>query len=242
MKRYALIFTFLFSGAVVHALTLSQIRTDVRRNLRDTDATRQRYTDAVLLDFINEAQREVVNATWLVEETSSYILTPFTTFYILPNKVIAVTHAEFKNRGNSTTPLIEKTRKGLGSDNPDWKRGSGEPSEYFIDISSDSDQLTISYIPIPIVTSTGTVTLWFVVQIDDLAADGDVPFNGKRALYTHHNCLTFWATARIKAIERKVDESTFYFQLFGNCVEVTRNKANARPNYTPGIQAGGSGR
>ena len=41
-----------------YALTLSDIRTDIRRAINDnpSDTSRRRYTDAVLLDYINEAQ------------------------------------------------------------------------------------------------------------------------------------------------------------------------------------------
>ena len=245
MKRlnkflFLLAFSFgLFYGSA-QAQTLSQIRTEVRRNLRDTDSTRQRYTDALLLDFINEAQREIVNATWLGEKTSSYILTPLTTFYSLPTDLIVITNVDFKDKQNTTLPLTEMTLKGLNSENPDWRRTVGTPLDYYVDKATTSNQLVISYIPIPTTQSTGTVTVRYYYQVPDLAADADVPFDGKRHLYFYHQVIVYHATMRLKMIEKKIEEANFYATMYGNYLKIIRERLGDIPNYNPSIGVSGA--
>lgn len=241
MKRILLIVSFLFAFSVYgNTATLSQIRTEIRRNLRDTDSSRQRYTDAVLLDFINEAQREVVNATWLGEKTSSYILSPLTTFYSLPTDLIVITNVDFKDRGNTTLPLQEMTLRGLNARNPDWRRTQGTPLEYYVDKATTSSQLQISYIPIPTSQSTGTVTIRYYYQVPDLSSDSDVPFDSKRHLYTYHQAIVYHATMRIKMIERRIDEANFYATLYNNYLAIIRNRLGDLPNYNPSVGVTGS--
>jgi len=239
MKKFCLAVLPLFLFSVnCFGLTLADIRTQVRRNIRDTDATRQRYTDAVLLDFINEAQREVVNATWLIERSSSYSLSPLTTYYLLPTDLLVITHVDFKNPQGNIQPLEEKTLKGLDNGNQDWRKSNGEPLEYWVDQATTSAQQTISYIPIPTVTSTGTVTVRFYYQAPDLSAASDVPFDGKRAFYTYHQTLVYHATYRIKMIERKVDEANAYLAMYTNGLGLMRNRISTMYNYSPSISAG----
>ncbi|MEK6879598.1 MAG: hypothetical protein AABY22_08325, partial [Nanoarchaeota archaeon] len=188
IKKFLPLFIFLFIAFkdVSYSLTLSNLRTELRRILRDTDSSRQRFTDAFLLDFTNEAQREITNAIWVVEESSSRVLSPLTTYYLLPNDVITITGIEFLNSQNNYISLDETTYKKLEADNPGWRRFNAAPVEYFVDNATTTNQLVISYIPIPDSSSTGTVTVRYISQVDDLSADADVPFNGRRELYTFH--------------------------------------------------------
>ena len=195
IKKFLPLFIFLFIAFkdVSYSLTLSNLRTELRRILRDTDSSRQRFTDAFLLDFTNEAQREITNATWVVEESSSRVLSPLTTYYLLPNDVITITGIEFLNSQNNYISLDETTYKKLEADNPGWRRFNAAPVEYFVDNATTTNQLVISYIPIPDSSSTGTVTVRYISQVDDLSADADVPFNGRRELYTFHMSIVYYS-------------------------------------------------
>jgi len=233
---------FLMGLANSWSLSLSDIRTQVRRNVRDADSSRQRYTDAFLLDLINEAQREIVNATWLIEKSSSYVLSPLTTYYLLPTDLLVINHVEFKTTQGSIQPLEEKTLKGLESNNPDWRKSNGQPLEYWVDQATTSAQQTISYIPIPTNTSTGTVFVRYFYQAPDLSADSDIPFDSKRAFYTYHMAMVYQVTYRIKLIERKVDESVAYLNMYTNYMNLMQSKLGQIPNYTPSAGAAGGRR
>ena len=218
-----------------YALTLANIRTEIRRNIRDTDSSRYKYTDTVILDFINEAQRDIVNTTWLLEKTSFYVLTAGVTQYSLPTDLIVVQNIEFLDSSRQTRFLEEVTLKNLEGSNPDWRRLAGEPIQYWVDYSSTSARLQITYIPIPTTASTGTVTVRFTYLAPDLAADGDTPFDSRRHLFPYHMALVYHASMRIKQIERKTDETAFYASLYGNYLAIMMKRINEIPNYTPGM-------
>ena len=103
--KFKILFFLIFLPLLVpkvYCLTLSQIRTEIRRNLRDNVSARQRYTDDTLLDYINQAQRDIVNETWLSMRTTSYVLTANTTYYDLPTDMIVISQVYFKDKSGST--------------------------------------------------------------------------------------------------------------------------------------------
>lgn len=238
-----------FVALPVQALTLSQVRTEVRRAIRDnpSDASRYRYTDAVLLDFINEAQRETVNLTWLAEKTSSYVLTPQTSYYALPADFLAGTQAYFKYVGGDVIELDELSQKGLYDTMPTWEKESGSPVNYWVSnfpnpSASNPTTMRISYIPIPTAQSTGTVVLWYNYQVADLASDSDVPFDGRRDLIPYHMALSYSVISRIKDMEGKSAEATAYQARYDRAVLVMKDCLGRRPNFNPSMGAGGAHR
>ncbi len=239
LKRIPLCFVVVLicGGAVVHALTLSTIRDQIRRNVRDTASAsaRQRYSDAILLEFINEAQREVVNLTWLTEATTTYGLTTGTTFYDLPSDFLAVKLVEYEDTNSATIELKEKTYKRTFQDNPDWDNSITDPLEYFI-LQDDDTSLQVGYVGIPSASSTGTVTIRYLNLPSDLAADGDLPFDGKLHLIPYHYSIVYHATARLKLIESKVEEANAYVQLFNISVGLAQDRLGQSPNLFPKLR------
>lgn len=241
---------FLVFGALVlffqniHALTLAEITTEVRRRLNDNpgSSSRQRYSDSTLYDSVNSVQREVVNATWPSQNTTSYVLTAGVTFYALPDNLIAIAKVEFSDDFNGVTELSEVSLKGLYASNSDWRQQSGTPYQYYIseaNISSASlSGLQISYIPIPTSQSTGTVTIQYFNYVQDLSTTTGnlIPFDGKKQLFGYHDILVYGATARIKLLEGRLEEAKAYYGLYGAGVDVMRARINSSPNYTPGMQ------
>lgn len=245
LKRALFACLLCFAWVPVHALTLAQIKTEVRRALRDnpSDTARQRYSDAVLLDFINQAQREVVNVSWLAEKTTSYVLSAGASYYQLPEEFLAVSQVYFRNTQNQTFELEELSQKALYDQMPDWDRQQGEPVQYWVSQATATSTLNpttmrISYIPIPTRTSTGTVTLWFLHQTADLSSDTDIPFEARRHLYPYHLTLVYHVVMRIKIIEGKIDEATTYQTLYANEIGIMKDRLGRAPNYTPGMIGG----
>lgn len=242
MKCQRILFFLFFLSQSVYALTLANLKTEVRRNLRDTDPIIQRYTDAVLLDYINEAQKEVVNATWLAEKTTSYQLTALTTYYVLPQDFLAPKQVYFRSGIQTPIVLQQDSQRGLYGKYPNWERltTGSTPVEYWISNATSPSQsgvspLNISYIPIPTNTSTGTVTVWYYNLVADLSADTDIPFENRRFLYPYHMALAYHATYRIKLTERKDDEAQLYFQMFKTYIDEIKNRLGLMPDYSPGV-------
>lgn len=219
-----------------NARTLSELRAELRRNIQDTHTSRARYSDATLLQYLNEAQNAVLSATWLSLETTSYELTRGTTFYSLPGDYLSANYVEFKDARGSARILEEMSLKGLGTNNSNWKMQSGVPSQYYVDMSSTSTNQLIAFIPIPgNVSSTGTVTVWYFSKTTDMSSDSDIPFNGKLNLIPYHMSIVYHATMRIKAIEKKTDDVTFYVQLFVQMITEMRDRLGSMPNYKPSM-------
>lgn len=233
---------FLFTSYPVKALTLSDIRTQVRINIRDTDATNQRYSDTVINSLINEGQRNIVNMTWLAMKTTSYILSAGTSYYALPNDFLAAEQVYFKDRNGVTLKLNQMTQGSLYDKNPDWERFQNQPVQYWISnatapVPTSSSTLRVSYIPIPQTTSTGTVTIWYDSEVVDLASDSDIPFNGIRNLVTYHASLIYYATFRIEMIDGISDESKFYGDLFTGSIAAMKDRLGRLPNYMPSFSS-----
>lgn len=229
--------TVLICRGAVNSLTLSTIRDQIRRNIRDTASAsaRQRYSNAILLEFINEAQREVVNLTWLTEATTTYGLTTGTTFYDLPSDFLAVKLVQYEDTDSTTIELKEKSFKRTFQSNPDWDDVTTDPNEYFI-LQDDNTSLQIGYSGIPAATSTGTVTIRYINLPVDLAADADLPFDGKLHLVPYHYSIVYHATARLKLIESKVEEANAYLQLFSISVGLAQDRLGQSPNLFPKIR------
>ena len=247
MKKKFCFFLFVFlcfCSSFSYALNLGQLRTELRRNLRDTDATRRRYSDSTLLDYINESQREIVNATWLADKTTVYVLVPNTTYYDLPSDLLAVHQVYFKNKQGQTIELDEDSQKGLYDKNPDWEKDSiGTPNEFWVSnptspVVTSTANLRISFISIPNNLSTGTVTIWYYSKCADLSSDSDIPFDGRSLLFSYHMAIVYQATAKIKFSERKTDEANLYLQLFVNYVNEIKSNLGKMPDYSSGMRVG----
>ena len=250
MKRILLAISLLILWlAPAQALTLSDVRTQVRIAVRDnpSDSSRRRYSDTVLLDYINEAQREVSNATWLCLKSTTYVLSPMTTYYTLPTDLLAIDQVYFTNRSGNLRELEEKSQRGLYDSNPAWSTSRGEPIEYWVSATTNpspgaSAPLYISYVPIPTSASTGTIVMWYLNQPADLSADSDVPFENRRHLYPYHMCLAYHVITKIKILEGWGEEAITYQTLYVNSVNLMKENLGKAPNYTPGMRTGSTSR
>jgi hypothetical protein len=225
--------------AGARALTLADLETQIRRNVRDTATSGNRYSDAILDDWINEAQREVVNLTWCVETSTSYALTVGTTYYALPSNFIAAKLVTFTDTSGLTTRLDEFSFRKVYQDEANFEAASsGTPDHYFTRYPGNSnDALEIAYVPVPVTSSTGTVKVWYAYFPSDMASDSDVPFDGFNHLKPYHYVIVAQVTAKIKAIQGKFDESQFYLKEYERYVQTMSARFGAAPNYTPSVQA-----
>ena len=223
------------------ALTLSDIETAVRRNIRDTSSTaaQQRYTDTVLDAIINEGQREVVNFTWCVQTSTSRVLSSQTTYYSLPTDLISIEMVTFRDSTNQTIELDEYSEAKAYSEEGDFERSSsGAPDHYFVRYStSGGNALEIAYLPVPTTSSTGTVRVLYNVQATDLSSDSDVPFDGLNHLYQYHVTLVYYATYRIKLMEGMADEAALYIKLYEAAIATMKDRLGRAPNYSPNVKA-----
>ncbi len=225
------------------ALTVSDVRSAVRRYVRDTasSTSQRRYSDATLLLYINEAQRDVVNRTWCLQKTSSQSISVGTTYYSLPTDLIAVQEANFRETSTGITrQLTEKSERALYQENPDYERQRGPPQYYFIrNSTSAAAQLEYGLNPVPSTsTQLGTLLLDYYNQPADLASDSDIPLSSYRYLYPYHDTLIYYAAAQIKIIEGDTEEATALLNLYEARIKLMLDRLGRMPNYNPGFQVG----
>lgn len=223
-----LLFTFLLFPAAGHTLTLTQIRSDARIFVKDASSTRQRFTDTQFNTFINQGQRDIVNAVWPIQKTTSFDLVNGTTYYSLPTDIIEIGRVtrQFRN-------LLEVSLQKLDSDftNSSWALSGGTPQYYFQD-PAQTDK--IGFYPFPNSTSsTGTITVHYYAEADTLSSDSDVPFNDEERFTPYHDLLTFYTAYRIFMIEGEVDRASIYRQEYESRLQVMRDRVGSRPNFFP---------
>lgn len=225
----------------VLALTLSDIKIQVRRMTSDKADPGLKMTDAELLSYINEAQRQVVSQTWCLSNRTSQAITVNTTYYNLPTDLMAITHVEFKDVNNHTRELTEVSERATQQDNFDYERITGTPMTYFVrgSTSSASYQMQICFLPIASSsTAAGTALIDYVNQATDLSADTDVPFDGQRELYPYHYTIVYLASSMAKAV-RSDPSAAMDLQLAQAYVKLMLDRLGQMPNYNPGFRPGG---
>lgn len=225
-------------------LALSDLETQIRRNIRDTatSSSLQRYSDTVLDAYINEVQRDVVNLTTPLSNRASFTLTARTTYYSCPTDMIVPLAVYYTNQQQQVYELQEKLETSYRQNNPTYEHQIGPPTIYFIrgSTSTNVTQAQIAFIPVANNTSTGTVTMDYYNIAADLSADSDIPFDGLRVLYPYHDVIVYGVTAKIKLREGDTNGASSYFEMYKDMVNRMGSKLGEAPNYHPSIIAGPS--
>lgn len=230
MKKLRLVLFLLLAGvASSSALTLSEIRDQIRLRIKDSNTSRQRYTDTQLNTLINEAHRDVVNATWVILNSTSITLVSGTTYYSLPSDTIDIARVTF-----DYVPLKETTFQDRDAQTPgSWETSGGRPSRYYQDPTQPG---YIGFQPFPnSVTSTGTIRIQYYAQANDLSDDTDEPFNGDNRYVPYHDLLVFFPCYKIFLLENEIPKAQAYAQEYESRVILMRDRVRSKPNYFPGF-------
>lgn len=244
MRRLLLVAGALFLCAKSYSLTLAQAETEVRRLIRDTavSVSLQKYSDSLIDDFLNQSQREVVNATWCLEATTSQSLASGTTFYALPSTLINVKSVRFVDSAGKIRNLEEKSVRVLDQTNPDWARQTGPPMQYILRRSTSvATDFQIAFIPNPTSASLGTGIIDYYKQATAMTSDSDVLLDGTTILLPYHETVVDETVAKIKSIEGDTAGSAYYLQLYQNSIQVMNSRLGERPNYAPGFSGASPG-
>lgn len=227
-----------------YSLTLEDAESELRRHIKDTatSSSLQRYSDTVLDSFLNQAQRDVVTATWCLETSTSITLSSTTLYYDLPSDLIAPKMVTYLPATNITRKLAQVSYKSQIENNPDWIRQTGQPMNYFVRSSTDSGlALEIAFIPIPTTSSTGTATVLYYKQPDVLDDDSDILLDGDYTLVPYHQSVVFAAVVSIKLIEGDVAGAGAYSQLLQSSIQSMKSRLGEMPDYNPGLSGASAG-
>ena len=221
-------------------LTLSQLETATRVLLRDTaaDTNFQRFSTAEIDAYLNEAQRQMQNDSWLYQGTFTMDLTSGTIEYPLPTDYISTVRVTI-----SSQALTQVSFQGLdgqdaspGSVGMNWTVSLSTPTEYFIDSFVSGGPSKIGFFMNPkYTTSGGPVFVQYVRQVPTLVAGSDVPFNGNSELLPYHDALADFAAARCWMILGRGDMAGQMMGLYTSRAGQARANLNKQPNWQPGM-------
>jgi hypothetical protein len=209
-------FGFLLSNDV-WSLTLSEIQTAIRRNIRDTatDSSLYRHSDAELLSYINAGQREVAERTWCVEQGSNFDIDSGDNTYDLSTTLIHLAHAYIIEDATQNTYELEyKSRNKMFEDNSAWNVDTGTPTAYWI--RTDSNVGTRTQIVLSPVPNTYNFNLGvhYYYRPSDLSSSSDIPFDGALHLYPYHDVLVYYGTKMVLMSEGNQPMADWYGNLY----------------------------
>jgi hypothetical protein len=223
----------LLLAAPANAITLSTIRSDCRTLVTDDGSTRNRFSNATLLRFINEGQKDLVQYAKPIRKSYQFELVAGTTYYSLPSDFLTV-----ERLTRSYQVLKEESIKSLDK-TQQWQTISGLPIAYFINHSSRS---LVGFYPFPVnSSSTGTIRVEYNAKATDLSSDSDEPFNGVPELQPYGYLISFYCAYRASLIDSKAAQAQAYYAEYRRGSDMLASDAFSRPNYRPGAVGGTPG-
>ncbi len=216
----------------VSALTLSDMRTEVRRSVRDTSSITnlRRYSDTVLTTFINEGQRVISYRTGIVTDSSPVVLSSGVNFVAVPTNFINAFRVTWSTATNSTCceinlPELDLRQLDEDNGNTDWTSSTAStPSNYYM-IYSQTARVFVHPIP----QTNGYVKMYFYALPADLSSDSDIPFDSSLRLYIYHDLIAYYVIARILTIEGIAEEAAYYTQLYEMGIAEINQKFGRKP-------------
>lgn len=232
MKKYLLLALLLLGSVRCYALTASDIIARARVYLKDqsTVNTRQQFSDATMLSFLNDGQREANSIGWLLQSTTTISLTAGTTLYSLPSDFMATQFVLYKNMALPQTSLNQ-----LNADNPGWfSAAAGTPIKYYVYAGNPS---RIGFYPAPTTAAASTVTVFYVQQPTELTTTSQTPFNSWPILTPYHSGLVYYLVYRAYSALEETDLAAQYANDWNNFLVLIKTGIMKQPDFNPG--AGG---
>lgn len=215
-----------------NALTAAEIITRARLLLRDSssDTTRQRFSDAQLLNLLNDAQREMNSLAMVQKASFTFTLTGGTTEYPLPTDFLTAWRVLHKDRKMEQTSFDAEDAQSEA-----WMTASGTPQRYYIYAATTP---VIGFIPAPTTVSTGTAVVYYIQQTTDMTADTETPFSGWVQAIPYHSALAYFVTYRGLWLLGDIQLADRYAQEWALWIESARTGLINKPDYNPSFTGG----
>lgn len=234
MKRLIPFLILLCCATFSFALSGADIITRARLSLRDTssDVTRQRFSDAQLLNWINDGQREANSTNFILQSSATITLVAGTTEYALPSDYLTTWRVTINNLKLNETSFNEQDANSTG-----WQKiGVGTPINYYIYLAPNP---TIGFIPCPsssfISTSGSSIKVWYIQQTVDLTTTSQIPFNGWLQLYPYHSALAYYLAYRGLWTVGDTEQAQQYFAEWQAALGAMKMGIGKMPDFNPGF-------
>lgn len=211
-------------------LTLTDVETAIRRNVRDTasSSSLQRYSSTVLDAVINEGQRDVVSNTWILSKSTSITLTANVTYYTLPSDLIAIQRV---TRSFGNLPEVTLAQQDADNGNAAWETTGASTPTYFFQDRSQTNKVGLAPYP----TSAATIRIIYYCYAADLASSSDVPFNSEARFTVYHDLLVWYATYRLLYIEAFWEKASAFKGMYDTRLGVLLQDYGAKPQPVPAL-------
>lgn len=217
-------------------LTASDVLARARTYLRDqsTSANRQQFTDATLLQFLSDGQREANAQNWLIQSSYTFTLSLGTTEYAMPADYMASLRLWYQPNGGSYIKLDQTSMDQLDSQSAGWTAASGSPTKYYTDRSTAN--IYIGFYPAPSVSlSTGPIIVYYVQQPIDCTATTQIPFNGNLIMQPYVSALSYYVAYRGFLSVEETDLAAAYLQYWISFLALMRQGTTKTPDFNPGF-------
>jgi len=161
--------------------SVSQLRTAVRRYINEEDSANSHFTDAEILDYLNQAVTFLGTQMEWPEQVDQATAVPSQALYQLPSDFIALVDVYFNNQ-----KIIVLDRADLGQISPSWQSDPASTPKIAYQFNRD----TVGLYPSPDANQTGyTLQIQYIHLPATLSTDSDIP-----DLHTAFQmCLPFYA-------------------------------------------------
>lgn len=197
------------------AKTLSQLLTDTRRFIGETDSTNTHFSDTVLTDWLNEAYRKFVTVRRHLPVTSEdYAVTGAAVS--LASTTAKVDYAKIKNpdNGGKYTPLTIITFDELMERDPDYEDAATGLPRFLVPLSYTSARLYPPPSDSVIAQATPLRTHGLEVP-SDLSDDNDTP----SLRDVDQDALPFWPAYRAYSELNDAAKSTEFLTLWRSALK-----------------------
>lgn len=218
-------------------LAASDVLTRARVYLRDqsTSPNRQQFPDATLLQFLSDGQREANAQNWIIVSSYTFNLIQGTTEYAVPNDFMGTMRVWFNSLGTGSYVKLDQTSfDQMDAQSTGWMNGTGQPTRYYMDRSSQT--VYLGFWPAPsVINSTGTVLMYYIQQTADCSATSCIPFNGNLLLQPYVSALSYYVTYRGFMSVEETDLAQAYLQLWVSFLQIMRQGTTKMPDFQPGF-------
>ena len=225
-----LVLSFLCLGSTkeLNAETASSLIQKVRLYSRDPSASgRTRFTDAQILDFLNEGQRDTIGETLCIRKEYSFDTSSGTVYYAMPSDFMQIDRLLHDNQR-----FEEKSPAKLDQASSEWETETGTPINFFVNFSS---RTKVGFFPYPVTnTTTSTVKVEYYAQADDMTVSGS-PFNAITEFTPFHSMLAYYAASQMLYIDGFIAQADRYFQRYILYRNSFNEYCRARPGYFPNV-------
>ena len=219
--------------------TVSTLETAIRELLRDnlTDTTKQRWTDAQLLDRINIIQQAMVRNTFCLQSQYTIDTTSTTREYALPSDCLKVIRVSYDVAASTVGDghyykLTWASIAGLDATSNWEAKAVGKPLDYY----ERAGYIGLPTIPSATYYGDDKLKIDYVVIPSSVSASTDIPFNGNYSLYPFHEGIIYGVASLCLWAEGNMQEFTIaeakYKEIIATLDKIYNTQLDRNTNFT----------